>query len=140
MFNKYAYREDYNIVSDWIAWIEWILKNDCSFLQIDVKVAVQDMTGISNTQSLKLKLERDRALKELFGERIAIELPQLYNDNDKLKGELNIPAVNMLLYLYHKAPRIFSHLYRIISAFVKLIDRFKHEDDYKDFTNKDYKV
>lgn len=138
LFDNYKYREDYIIVSDWIAWIEWVLKKNCSFQQIDVKVAVQDMTGISSNQPQKMREERHRAMVDYWGERMAEELPKMYNYQDSMKSELSIPAVNMLLYLYHKVPKVFSFLYRVISVIVKLIDYFRSDDSYKDFAKNDY--
>ena len=133
LFDNYMYREDYNIVSDWIAWIEWLLFKNCSFQQIDVNVAIQDMTGISNTQSKMLIEERHRAMVHFWGERMANELPRVYNDQNRMKSELSIPAINMLLYLYYKVPKAFSFLYRVISIFVKLVDYFRIENSYKFF-------
>lgn len=133
LFEKYEYREDFSIVSDWIAWMKWLLKEDCSFQQIDVLVSVQQMAGISSKQKSVLREERKEAMTEIWGARMANELPLLYKNIDYLKGELNIPAVCMLLYLYHKVPVAFSLLYRIISLFVTVIDCFRHKDSYNKF-------
>lgn len=133
LFDKYRYREDYRIVSDWVAWLEWLLKQNCSFQTLDIIVAVQDMDGISNTQFNLLREERQIVLKDFWGKRMAKELPILYKEQDYLKGELQIPAVNMLRYLYYNAPKWFSVLYRLISLTVKIKDFVCQNSSYSKF-------
>jgi glycosyltransferase involved in cell wall biosynthesis len=136
LFDKYRYREDYRIVSDWVAWLEWLLKQNCSFQTLDIIVAVQDMDGISNTQFNLLREERQIVLKDFLGKRIAKELPILYKEQDYLKGELQIPAVNMLRYLYYNAPKWFSVLYRVILITVKMKDFLFRKTSYNSFESK----
>lgn len=131
LFDNSLYREDYRIVSDWIALVEWLLLEKKSLYHIDVTVAVYDITGISSEKGV-IQAERNRYLSDRFG-LIGKELPVLYKEFDHLKGELNIPAVNMLRYLYYDAPRWFSIMYRLISFVVMLKDFLFRTSSYKFF-------
>ena len=122
LFDSYSYREDYRIVSDWIAWMEWLLKSNHTFRYVDIVVAIQDMQGISNVQNEIQRSERCRAIQEYFGERVGEELSRLYKSESYLQGELQIPAIKMLRHLYYNAPKWFSVLYRVILFVVKIRD------------------
>ena len=131
LFDNYSYREDYKIVSDWIAWMDWLINWNHSYQEINVLVAIQDMTGIGNSE--KSVVERKNAMKMLMGERLGIELPALYKELAHLKGDLNIPAIKGLRYLLRSAPFLFSILYRVIMSVVVVFDFFSRKTSYADF-------
>lgn len=66
VFDKCQYDERFKIVSDWKFWVEAILFQGCSYQMLDLVVAEQDMSGISNTNIDLDKRERLQVMQELF--------------------------------------------------------------------------
>ena len=66
----HPYDEKYRIVSDWKFFIEALVFDNCSFYYTDTIVVDVDMKGISNTNALLDKQERESVLRELFPERV----------------------------------------------------------------------
>ena len=66
VFDKCQYDERFKIVSDWKFWVEAILFQGCSYQMLDLVVAEQDMSGISNTNKDLDKRERSQVMQELF--------------------------------------------------------------------------
>lgn len=67
---RHPYDEKYKIVSDWKFFIEALIFDNCSFYYTDTIVVDVDMKGISNTNFVLDKQEREAVLKELFPERV----------------------------------------------------------------------
>ena len=63
---RHPYDEKYRIVSDWKFFIEALIFDNCSFYYTDIIVVDVDMKGISNTNSVLDKKEREDVLCELF--------------------------------------------------------------------------
>ena len=124
LFNGFHYREDYKIVSDWIAWIEWIIIRNYSYKYTDIIVAIQETTGISHIQYDLMSEERRKALKELFGNRLAETLPTLCYESD-------LPYVKKMTYLSHHAPRLFLFLHRTIAVMVMIHDFIFRKTSYR---------
>ena len=59
------YDESFKIVADWKFYFN-LLNKGCSFEWLDLKIAVDDGGGISNTQKELTQEERTRGLRELF--------------------------------------------------------------------------
>ena len=133
LFNDYLYREDYKVVSDWIAWIDWLIKSNHTYQHVSKVVVIEDMEGISQTKRVEALTERDNAMKELVGERLATELPRLYRTQYSLKSELEIPAIKGLRYLLKNAPLLFSLLYRMIMVAVSICGFFCRKNPYSEF-------
>lgn len=125
LFSNYSYREDFLIVSDWIAWLEWLIKQDCSIIYIDDIIALQDMTGLSNTNADVQQKERKEGMSLVLGKRLSEELISLINNNEYLKGELGIHAIKMLREMYYNTPKCFSLLYRVIIVVDKIRKLFR---------------
>lgn len=66
VFDKCQYDERFKIVSDWKFWVEAIFFQGCSYQMLDLVVAEQDMSGISNTNIDLDKRERSQVMQELF--------------------------------------------------------------------------
>lgn len=133
LFNDYLYREDFKVVSDWIAWIDWLIKSNHTYQHVSKVVVIEDMEGISQTKRIEALAERDNAMKELIGERLATELPRLYRTQYSLKSELEIPAIKGLRYLLKNAPLLFSLLYRMIMVAVSICGFFCRKNPYSEF-------
>lgn len=98
LFNDYRYNEQYTIVADWVALIQFLLKG-AKFSYINLPISRFDMNGISNKQYQKRKMERERYL--------SLEFPSLVKlDIDKL------------MYYYDIQNRLYSH--RTTSLLTKL--------------------
>lgn len=133
LFNDYLYREDYKVVSDWIAWIDWLIKSNHTYQHVTKVVVMEDMEGLSQTKRVEALAERDNAMKELIGERLAAELPRLYMAQYSLKSELEIPAIKGMRYLLKNAPLLFSLLYRLIMVTVSFCGFFCRKNPYSKF-------
>ena len=67
---RHPYDETYRIVSDWKFFIEALVFDNCTFLYKDLIVVDVDMNGISNTNIMLNKQERESVLRELFPEKV----------------------------------------------------------------------
>lgn len=67
---RHPYDETYKIVSDWKFFIDALIFDNCTFYYTDLIVVDVDMYGISNTNMILDKKEREEVLNELFPERI----------------------------------------------------------------------
>ena len=133
LLKQYPFDENLKISSDWKFWLQTIICANSTLLHMDILVADYDMTGISSTQHDTLRTERQITMNELFGERLTIELSQLYKEQVCLEGELQIPAIKMLRYLYKNSTTWFSVLYRVILISVKIRDFLFREKSYTAF-------
>ena len=124
LFDNYKYREDFQIISDWVALVDWLLFEGKFLQYIDVDVACYDLFGISSNQE-EMMNERNLFLQERLGSKIADELPQLYKKVQYLEGELSIPAIKMLRELYSEQPKVFSLFYRLIYLKLKMKNLFQ---------------
>jgi len=131
LFDNYKYNEDYHLVSDWIAFVEWLIFERKSFQYIDVNIAIYNTNGMSSDREV-VKKEKERYLREHLG-LAGQELLQLYKERDHLKGEPQIPAIKMIRYLYYNAPKWFSVLYRVILIVVKIRDFVSRKKSYATF-------
>ena len=108
LFENIKYDESLQIASDWKFWLQKIMLGNTKVHILDTNIAIQESTGISSDCE-KCKEERKKVMTELFGEKIATELPELYR-------ETSIPAVQRLLYLEKHSYRLFIFCHRVIAA------------------------
>lgn len=68
LFQNYRYDEKLEIVSDWKAWVDWIVIDNHTYKYIDTVVANYDFTGISSDCKNwnRILLERESVLKSSF--------------------------------------------------------------------------
>jgi len=64
------YDEKLKIVSDWKFFIQTIIIGNCSFKYIDCIVAKYDNHGISSTNQMKMKIEKENVLLSFFPPRL----------------------------------------------------------------------
>ena len=114
LFQSYKYPEDYKIVSDWMGWVRWLLIENRSFEYVSTVIATQEEGGISSKEN-ELEIERERALKEIFGFRMAEELPIVY-------GKLEKPIIKRILYLETHAKHLFRFLHYFTAILTKMHD------------------
>lgn len=67
---RHPYDENYRIVSDWKFFIQALILDNCSFYFTDTIVVDVDMTGISNTNYVLDRKERNTVMHELFPDRV----------------------------------------------------------------------
>ena len=84
MFEKYGkYDEDLKILGDWEFCIRTIIINNCSVRHIQFTITNYDMGGISETNGVKNKTEKNLILQRYFPHRIILDLEKLlYYRND----------------------------------------------------------
>lgn len=116
LFQSYKYSEDYKIVSDWMGWIKWLLIENRSFEYVSIVIAIQEVIGISGERS-EVEKERERALKEFFGSRMAVELPVVY-------AQLEKPIIKRIFYLETHGRLLFQFLHYFTAILVKIHDFF----------------
>ena len=117
LFDSYRYREDYEIVSDWLAWMHWLLEENCSLEYINVIVAYQEMNGISSGRNYANVIkERQRGLDEILGVRVKETLLRLYEEQNFLEW----PIVQDVRFIAFNSHYLYSCLIRFVS-FLKRI-------------------
>lgn len=136
LFKSYKYREDFKIVSDWAAWIEWILKQNCTFEYIDEIIATQEIDGISAVQTDMLNKERSITLNDYFGERIVAELNHLWTTQDQMKEDLWHPAIKGLVYLKENKSKLFGLYHFLIRISIFIYDFVFRTSSYSEFVQK----
>jgi len=117
---KNPYDESFRIVSDWIFFMKALVVDNASYRVVDVHVADFDCTGISSRNRYLCEIEKDRALKEIFPERVLTDYHEfLYgegysNDSyDKFYHKLKDYKYSSVLYSMNVA------LLRAVSVFLK---------------------
>ncbi len=112
LLEKFPYDESLRAVSDWKFWLDTIIYNNVSYLQIDIYVAKQDMTGLSCTSNVG-RMEREKILNEYFPSRLRTHIDKLYT-----------PTYYNYLYLEEKSKPL-SILYRkLLSLTILIIKKF----------------
>lgn len=71
-----GYSTDYKIVSDWRAWVMWIMQGK-KFVHLPVVVCTFMLDGIGSTRLQEAKEERDRVFEELLPDYVK---PLLFNE------------------------------------------------------------
>lgn len=71
-----GYSTDYKIVSDWRAWVIWIMQGKC-FVHLPIIVCTFMLDGIGSTKLQEAKEERERVFDELLPEYVK---PLLFNE------------------------------------------------------------
>ena len=115
LFETIKYDEHLKIVADWKFWLDAIVLRQCGFEVLDLRIAKQDMTGISLSEKYKeLHLaERKQVLEELFPPRVINTLQNYQSLRCK-------PVVRNLNYLNDKHPWAYTFFKKLIS-FVTLV-------------------
>lgn len=124
LFDSYRYREDYEIVSDWIAWMHWLIRENYSIKYIKVIVAYQDMNGISHNgkNHCIIYRERQRGLEEIFGVRVKETLLRLYNEQEFMEW----PIMKDIRFLAFNTHYLYSILIRVVNILMKISRLFNH--------------
>ena len=126
LFNTYRYNENYKIVSDWLGWAEWLLKDNCSIEHLNIILTIQDVTGISCTQLELNTKERIQAFNEVFGYRLAQDITQSYSDLDNL-------SVRRILFLSSHTKILYKICYYVLAIIVRLYDWFHRSDTFEKY-------
>jgi len=66
IIREYGFDEKYKIAADWKLSLQALVLANCSFKQIDTKIAIYDTTGISSVNTEKVDNERRTILYEIF--------------------------------------------------------------------------
>lgn len=83
---RHPYDESFRIVSDWKFFIEALVFDNCTFIYKDLIVVDVDMNGISNTNIMLDKQERESVLQELFPEKVLRDYQLLASIHPDLLG------------------------------------------------------
>lgn len=81
LFTNGLYDEKFTIVSDWKFFIDKLIKENCSFKNTDIIVALYDTDGISAKQLEKLAAERNDIIKQFMYQRILDDYEKFINAN-----------------------------------------------------------
>lgn len=79
LFTNNLYDEELTIVSDWKFFIDKIIKENCSFRNTDIVVALYDSEGISAKQYEKSVAERNTILRQFMYERVLNDYEKFIN-------------------------------------------------------------
>jgi len=100
LFSKYGmYDESYKIVSDWKFYLIAIVLNNEKVKYVDIDVVCFDMIGISNTNSILIKEERTKVLKEMLPARILADYDKYWIDIDQMKRLKRYSILRWFLYI-----------------------------------------
>lgn len=112
------YDETYRIVSDWKAFIQWLVAG-VPFMHLDLHIAKFDMSGINQTMEEKKNLELQRMFQESIPPaiRIVINNYEEYLSYSTLQRTLHLFKNNRIYFSI--IARVVKVLYRIDSHFHK---------------------
>lgn len=81
LFADYQYDESLRFVSDWKAWIDWVILGNKTYKYIDTIVADYDFNGISSDSSnwKKIVAERQQVLQNAFPPSVLYNLNLLHD-------------------------------------------------------------
>lgn len=116
LFDKYRYDENERIISDWKAWLQWVILEKCSWKYVNTIVCNYDLEGISsssNNWDAILKSRRE-SLESILPPLV---VEQLYKDCDYyLKGHMkyieDFPFLTKCLIFNMKILAICGKIYR----------------------------
>lgn len=88
LFDKYRYDENEKIISDWKAWLQWVIIDKCTWKYVNTIVCNYNLDGISSSkQNWNDILKSRRESLEILFPPLIVE--QLYKDSEYyLKGHL----------------------------------------------------
>lgn len=119
LFDKYRYDENERIISDWKAWLQWIIIDNCSWKYVSTIVCDYNAEGISSSSKNWSAIVRSR--RESFESILPpLIVKQLYKDCDYyLKGHLKyielFPLLKQCLFLCMKGLAFLGKTYTKIS-------------------------
>jgi hypothetical protein len=119
LLKKLRFDENYKIVSDWIFFVKALLLENASYVAMDnIIVADYDVTGISISQVWNASVEREKAWKEFFGERV-------YDDYVRLtSGKTTLEKVVCRVSKYKGLYRLLTLLSLPVFALYKIRKHF----------------
>lgn len=81
LFANYQYDESLRFVSDWKAWVDWVILGNKTYKYIDTIVADYDFNGISSDSSnwKKIVAERQQVLQDAFPPLVLYNLNLLHD-------------------------------------------------------------
>ena len=81
LFDDYQYDESLRFVSDWKAWVDWVILGNKTYKYIDTIVADYDFNGISSDSSnwKKIVAERQQVLQNAFSPLVLYNLNILHD-------------------------------------------------------------
>lgn len=80
LLKDHPYNEDYRIVSDWVFFVEAIVKWNAVYKHIPYDIAIFNTEGISSTNGMAAEREREDFLKRISAHYIVSELFDLPSD------------------------------------------------------------
>ena len=117
LLRKFPYDENLKIVSDWKFWLDSIIFDNASFFRMDIIVAKQDMTGISQNMDI-VNEERKRVINNYFPKLLQSELDDYYQLQTN-------PMVKNSEFIRQNAPIIYFFIRKTTTFFYKFIKKIK---------------
>ena len=118
LFNDLRYDESLKIVSDWKFWLETVIWRNASVEVIDLFVAKQDMTGISNIMTPELIQERDSIRLKFFPPLLQKELDDtlhIRNSIYNIRGEYLMQNSDFFYCLGARVLGVFVHIVKLFA-------------------------
>jgi glycosyltransferase involved in cell wall biosynthesis len=116
LFEKYMYDESYEIFADQKFFADVLIRDNCSFQNIEMIVVDYDENGLS-ANSLLLDTERTRIFRELLPERVLVDYELFMN-----RYGLDAPILNYISDL-NKTYRFQHFVCALISFYMKIKNR-----------------
>jgi hypothetical protein len=119
LLKKLRFDENYRIASDWIFSVRALMFENASYSPMNVCVSDYDLTGVSTRQLWDSFAEKEKAWKELFGERV-------YNDYVRLtSGQTTLEKVVCRVAKYKGLYNLLTILSLPVFALYKIRKHFK---------------
>lgn len=118
LFNDLRYDESLKVVSDWKFWLETVIWLNASVKVINLFVAKQDMTGISNIMDPELSQERDSIRLKFFPPLLQKELDDtlhIRNSIYNIRGEYLMQNSDFFYCLGARVLGVFVHIVKLFA-------------------------
>lgn len=118
LFDELKYDEDLMVVSDWKFWLDTIIWKNASFMITDLKIARQDMTGVSSIDVQQDIKERRKVLDAYFPFLIQRELKSYW-------GIVDTVLFQRSEYLKNNSHIAYIYGIRLLGILVKIVKFLK---------------
>ncbi len=118
LFEGREYDESLRIVSDWKFWLETIIQDNASYEIVNTIVSMQDMTGISSTDTVALQKEHQLVFNRFFP-------PLLQREIEELRRIKKSEYYNRVLFIKNHNSLLFKVWWKITTCLFRISLRVK---------------
>lgn len=127
-----GYSTEYKIVSDWRAWIEWIVQGR-NFVHLPIIVCNFDTSGIGSTRIEAARQERKKVFEELLPEYvqdILNDIEPMEHHIRKLHEQFDNKAIIRVSFMIRRKRWFIKRIVRSFIHIIYFIDKFINRNNY----------